>query len=109
MRRSPGPLRGHSCCRSSATGGAVIEENPVLCLTRVSPSPRTILTMTERLRIKIAALLTALFLGALCTAGVLTHTHTPAVSAANSAQTATPAQLRPAEPVKLGETDGTRI
>ncbi len=49
--------------------------------------------MTERLRIKIAALITALFLGALCTAGVLAHTHTSAVSAARSAQTATPAQL----------------
>ena len=48
--------------------------------------------MTERLRIKIAALITALFLGALCTAGVLMHTHIPTVSAASSAQTATPAQ-----------------
>jgi hypothetical protein len=51
--------------------------------------------MTEKARIKIAALVTALFLGAVCATGVLTHTHTPTVSAASSAQTATPAQPTP--------------
>jgi hypothetical protein len=52
--------------------------------------------MTEKARIKIAALVTALFLGAVSTAGVLTHTHTPTVSAAGSPQSATPAQPTPA-------------
>jgi hypothetical protein len=47
--------------------------------------------MTEKVRIKIAVFVTALFLGAVCTAGVLTHTPTPTVSAASPAQTATPA------------------
>lgn len=62
--------------------------------------------MTERLRIKIAAVVTALFLGALCTAGVLTRTHPPTVSAASSAQTATPAQLgRGAIPFPTSEHD----
>jgi hypothetical protein len=75
--------------------GAVIEESSGLCLTGVSPSPTTILAMTERLRIRIAALITALFLGALCAAGVLTHTGTPMVSAASSARTAAPTQLVP--------------
>jgi hypothetical protein len=51
--------------------------------------------MTEKVRIKIAALVTALFLGAVTTAGVLTHTHAPTVSAASSAQTVTPAQPTP--------------
>ena len=45
--------------------------------------------MTEKVRIKIAALLTALFLGAVSAAGVLTHTHAPTVSASSSAQSAT--------------------
>jgi hypothetical protein len=51
--------------------------------------------MTKKVRIKIAALVTALFPGAVCTAGALTHTHAPTVSAASSAQTATPAQPKP--------------
>jgi hypothetical protein len=46
--------------------------------------------MTERARIKIAALVTTLFLGAVSTAGVLTHTPTPTVSATSPAQIATP-------------------
>jgi hypothetical protein len=51
--------------------------------------------MTKKVRIKIAALVTALFLGAVCTAGVLTDTHIPTISAASSAQTATPSQPKP--------------
>lgn len=51
--------------------------------------------MTERARIKIAALMTALFLGSVSTAGVLTHTPTPTVSATSPAQAATAAQPSP--------------
>jgi hypothetical protein len=45
--------------------------------------------MTDKVRIKIAAVVTALFLGAACTAGVLTHAHPSTVSAASAARPAT--------------------
>jgi hypothetical protein len=45
--------------------------------------------MTDKVRIKIAAVVTALFLGAACTAGVLTHAHPSTVSAASTARPAT--------------------
>jgi hypothetical protein len=45
--------------------------------------------MTDKVRIKIAAVVTALFLGAACTAGVLTHAHPSTVSAASPARAVT--------------------
>jgi hypothetical protein len=51
--------------------------------------------MTDKLRLKVAALVTALFLGAVSTAGVLTHTPTPTVSAGISVKTVTPAHPTP--------------
>jgi hypothetical protein len=50
--------------------------------------------MTDQLRMKVAALLTALFLGAVCAAGLLTHTPAPPV-AASPAQIAAPASSAP--------------
>jgi hypothetical protein len=55
--------------------------------------------MTEKLRLKIAAVVTALFLGAVSTAGVLTHASTPALSAGSSVKAVTPAQtVTPGQP-----------
>jgi hypothetical protein len=82
----------------------VKQENPDLPLTGVSPSSTSIFAMTEEVRIKIAAIVTALFLGAVCTAGVLTHTHPPTVSAATLIQAATPAHpARAARPSPMNE------
>ena len=54
-----------------------------------------ILAMTEKARLKIAALITALFLGATVSAATLTHPHPVTVKAVQAAQPTASTQPRP--------------
>jgi hypothetical protein len=71
------------------------KENADHSLTRVSPSLTTILGMTEKARLKIAAVVTTAFLAATVSVTTLTHASALTASTARSAHAAAPSRPSP--------------